>query len=46
VPPTRGAGEVRNGRGFIAAIEPLHGNDLVVYEKPVGGENWTRTTLT
>lgn len=35
-PACRGVGEVREGKvpeghGFIAAIEPMHGNDLVVY---------------
>ncbi len=44
-PPTRGVGEVRFGRGFIAAIEPMHGNELVVY-RAAGGGNWHRVTLT
>ena len=39
-------GEVRQGDTFIAAIEPLHGNELVVYERHSTGENWSRTTLT
>ncbi|MCB1230187.1 MAG: VCBS repeat-containing protein [Verrucomicrobiae bacterium] len=48
LPPTRGAGEVRFARGFIAAIEPMHGNELVVYEEGSGddGAKWRRTTLT
>ncbi len=45
-PPTQGVGEVRQGSTFIAAIEPLHGNELVVYERKSTGENWIRTTLT
>ncbi|MDF1755156.1 MAG: VCBS repeat-containing protein [Verrucomicrobiales bacterium] len=46
-PPTRGVGEVRKGKDFIAAIEPLHGNDLVVYTEKEGEQNkWTRTLLT
>jgi len=43
-PPTRGVGEVRYGEDFIAAIEPLHGNDLVVYRRE--GEQWKRRLLT
>lgn len=45
-PPTVGVGELRFGRGFIAAIEPMHGNEVVVYEKPDGAAKWRRTTLT
>lgn len=48
-PPTRGAGEVRAGQGFYAAIEPLHGNDLVIYVEGGDGEAagaWRRITLT
>ena len=47
-PPTRGVGEVRKGKDFIAAIEPLHGNDLVVYteNEKSSGKKWTRTLLT
>ncbi|MDF1811102.1 MAG: VCBS repeat-containing protein [Verrucomicrobiales bacterium] len=46
-PPTRGVGEVRKGNDFIAAIEPLHGNDLVTYTEIEGEKNqWTRTLLT
>ncbi|NNE91529.1 MAG: hypothetical protein HKN23_07770 [Verrucomicrobiales bacterium] len=40
---TEGVGEVRFGSGFIAAIEPMHGNQLVVYENP---REWVRTVLT
>jgi hypothetical protein len=44
-PPTRGVGEIAKGADFIAAVEPFHGNDLVVYRE--GGEGkWTRTLLT
>ena len=45
-PPTRGVGEVRKGNDFIAAIEPIHGTDLVVYKKAEGVEKWRRTLLT
>jgi len=48
-PPSRGAGEVRVGREFYAAIEPIHGNELVIYvEGGDGGpsEAWQRITLT
>jgi hypothetical protein len=45
-PPTAGVGEVRFGRGFVAAIEPMHGNAVVVYEKPEGAAKWRRTALT
>jgi len=44
-PPTRGAGEVRNGKNFITAIEPLHGNDLVVY-RGNPNDGWKRHLLT
>ena len=43
-PPTRGVGEIQKGADFIAAIEPFHGNDLVVYRP--SGEKWQRTLLT
>jgi len=43
-PPTRGVGEIQKGADFIAAIEPFHGNDLVVYRP--SGEQWQRTLLT
>lgn len=46
-PPTRGVGEVRFGRGFIAAIEPMHGNDLVVYQlESPDDDRWRRVILT
>ncbi|MBP9224376.1 MAG: VCBS repeat-containing protein [Verrucomicrobiales bacterium] len=45
-PPTRGVGEVRKGSDFLTAIEPFHGNDLVVYQKPEGKDTWERTLLT
>jgi len=45
-PPTAGVGELRFGRGFIAAIEPMHGNEVVVYEKGEGDAKWRRTSLT
>lgn len=44
-PPTRGVGEIAKGSDFIAAVEPFHGNDLVVY-RPADGGKWTRTLLT
>src|SRR5690606_11799955 len=44
-PPTRGVGEIAQGADFIAAVEPFHGNDLVVYRE-AGEGRWTRTLLT
>ncbi|MCB1204949.1 MAG: VCBS repeat-containing protein [Verrucomicrobiae bacterium] len=44
-PPTRGVGEIAKGADFIAAIEPFHGNDLVVYRE-AGEGKWSRTLLT
>lgn len=44
VPPTRGVGEIAKGRDFIAAVEPFHGNDLVVYRGK--DDQWTRTLVT
>lgn len=42
---TRPAGEVRAGRApalFATTIEPMHGNELVVYPAPrKGGDDWT-----
>lgn len=43
---TKGVGEIRvgrtaDGKRLIAAIEPMHGNELVVYT----GEQWQRTVL-
>lgn len=43
-PPTRGVGEIQKGADFITAIEPFHGNDLVVYRE--SGDRWKRTLLT
>ena len=43
-PPTRGVGEIAKGSDFIAAVEPFHGNDLVVYRENNG--RWSRTLLT
>ncbi len=48
-----GAGEVRAGRlttttRFVATVEPMHGNNLVVYTAPTGGGArtlWTRNVL-
>lgn len=44
-PPTRGVGEIAKGSDFIAAVEPFHGNDLVVY-RSTGDGKWSRTLLT
>lgn len=45
-PPTKGVGEVRKGKDFIAAIEPFHGTDLVIYQKQADDDSkWTRTLL-
>jgi hypothetical protein len=45
-PPTRGMGEVRVCGDWIAAIEPFHGNDLVVYRPSTQqGMMWDRTLL-
>lgn len=44
-PPTRGVGEVAKGTDFVAAVEPFHGNDLVVYRE-AGEGRWRRTLLT
>ncbi|MCB1225058.1 MAG: VCBS repeat-containing protein [Verrucomicrobiales bacterium] len=49
-----GAGEVRygvlgGGRPYVAAIEPMHGHQLVVYTPPEKGgkqQEWTRQVLT
>ena len=48
-----GAGEVRAGRvagevRFVAAIEPMHGNNLALYRPPAAGApaaNWRRVVL-
>jgi hypothetical protein len=48
---SRGTSEVRLGHGkdrkaFIAAIEPWHGNEVVVYTPPKGGEGlWERKVV-
>jgi hypothetical protein len=42
-------GHLKNGRRFIATVEPFHGNYVVVYTEPsdgTGGDGlWTRTVL-
>ena len=42
-------GRLKNGRRFVATVEPFHGNYAVVYMEPVGGdkgnEPWPRTVL-
>ncbi len=46
LPGCRGVGEVRKsgaGPGFIATIEPMHGNDVVVYSQT--GNDWKRQVL-
>lgn len=43
-PPTRGVGELRFGEGIIAAIEPMHGDELVVYQRAPAGD-WLRRVL-
>ena len=48
-----GAGEVRagrlsGGRRFVATVEPMHGNNLVVYNAPAAGDDkklWNRNVL-
>lgn len=46
-PPTRGVSEVAKGKTLIAAIEPYHGNELVVYRAINGSEDrWKRRTIT
>lgn len=45
-PPTIGVGEVRFGKDFIAAIEPMHGNEVAIYRKrEVGETDWERILL-
>ena len=50
-PQQRGAGEVKlgrlgNGRRFLATIEPMHGNQVVVYTEPGrSGAMWQRHVL-
>ncbi|MFO0964784.1 MAG: VCBS repeat-containing protein [Gemmataceae bacterium] len=39
-------GKLKNGKAFIATIEPWHGNQVVVYTEPEKkGELWTRTVV-
>jgi hypothetical protein len=39
-------GKLRNGREFIATIEPWHGDQVVVYTQPEkDGEKWTRRVI-
>ncbi|HUR58858.1 MAG TPA: FG-GAP and VCBS repeat-containing protein [Opitutaceae bacterium] len=46
---TRPAGEVRSGSApklFVAAIEPMHGNELVVYREPApSAGDWSATRM-
>ncbi|MFN0052302.1 MAG: FG-GAP repeat domain-containing protein [Planctomycetales bacterium] len=52
-PQKSGAGEIKvgrlqGGRPFIATVEPMHGNQIVVYTLPTGGKLtglWTRHVL-
>lgn len=50
-PQQRGAGEIKVGRlkggvPFIATVEPMHGNAIVVYTRPAPGETlWKRNVL-
>jgi hypothetical protein len=50
-PQKRGAGEIKVGRlpggiPFIATVEPMHGNAIVVYTRPAAGESlWKRNVL-
>jgi hypothetical protein len=50
-PQKRGAGEIKVGRlkggvPFIATVEPMHGNAIVVYTRPAAGASlWTRHVL-
>jgi hypothetical protein len=47
-PPSRGAGEVRairvSSESEFAAIEPMHGNEVVFYRKEPGG-SWARVVI-
>ena len=49
--PAKGAGEVRLGRladgsKYVAAVEPWHGDKVVVYTPPAsGGSPWRRTVI-
>lgn len=50
-PQQRGAGEIKVGKlkggvPFIATVEPMHGNQIVVYMRPADGDGlWTRHVL-
>ncbi len=50
-PQKRGAGEIKVGRlkggiPYIATVEPMHGNAVVVYTRPARGESlWQRNVL-
>lgn len=50
-PQKRGAGEIKVGKlkgdvPFIATVEPMHGNAIVVYTRPPAGASlWTRNVL-
>jgi hypothetical protein len=50
-PQKRGAGEIKVGKlkggiPFIATVEPMHGNAIVVYTRPATGEAlWNRHVL-
>lgn len=50
-PQKRGAGEIKVGKlkggvPFIATVEPMHGNAIVVYTRPqAGGSLWKRNVL-
>jgi FG-GAP-like repeat len=45
--PRCGSSDVAPGKGFIAAIEPWHGNQVVVYREPRRGREgaWERTVI-
>ncbi len=52
MPDFTGAGEVRSGRTrtgteFVATIEPMHGNQVVVYQPGAAGDGglWNRTLI-
>lgn len=50
-PQQRGTGEIKlgklkDGRPFLVAVEPMHGNQIVVYTRPDAGETlWKRNVL-
>ena len=51
LPPKRGSSEIDRGwlkgkRPFLATIEPWHGNEVVVYTRPVGNKGlWQRHVI-